>query len=153
MSATSRKSAAVPVPIGAPAATADEAWAIAERIGLPVVIKPQDGSQGRGVTVNITTREQSDAAFATAAEIGDVLVEIGEVATTDPTFGRRWREVWGSRPGAKLPLIVIRGETRLPLTASVELDSRLDRRIEPDPTASSRARRIRTGILQGIPRP
>ncbi|MFN5725092.1 MAG: cyanophycin synthetase family protein, partial [Betaproteobacteria bacterium] len=69
------QSAAVPVPIGAPAATPEEAWAIAQRVGLPVVIKPQDGSQGRGVTVNITTREQSDAAFATAAEIGDVLVE------------------------------------------------------------------------------
>jgi cyanophycin synthetase len=69
------QSAAVPVPVGAPAATPQEAWAIAQRVGLPVVIKPQDGSQGRGVTVNITTREQSDAAFATAAEIGDVLVE------------------------------------------------------------------------------
>ncbi|NBQ90357.1 MAG: cyanophycin synthetase [Betaproteobacteria bacterium] len=69
------QSAAVPVPIGAPAATAAEAWAMAERIGLPVVVKPQDGSQGRGVTVNITTRAQLDAAFATAAEIGDVLVE------------------------------------------------------------------------------
>ena len=50
------QSAAVPVPIGAPAANPDEAWAIAERIGLPVVVKPQDGSQGRGVTVNITSR-------------------------------------------------------------------------------------------------
>jgi hypothetical protein len=39
------------------------------------------------------------------------------------------------------------------LTARVELDTRTERRIEPDPAASSRARRIRTGILQGIPRP
>ncbi|MFM8637206.1 MAG: cyanophycin synthetase family protein, partial [Betaproteobacteria bacterium] len=69
------QSAAVPVPIGAPAANPDEAWAIAERIGLPVVVKPQDGSQGRGVTVNISSREQLDAAFATAAAIGGVLVE------------------------------------------------------------------------------
>lgn len=69
------QSAAVPVPIGAPAANPDEAWAIAERIGLPVVVKPQNGSQGRGVTVNISSREQLDAAFATAAAIGGVLVE------------------------------------------------------------------------------
>ncbi|MFM8795496.1 MAG: cyanophycin synthetase [Betaproteobacteria bacterium] len=69
------QSAAVPVPIGAPAANPDEAWAIAERIGLPVVVKPQDGSQGRGVTVNISSREQLDAAFATADAIGGVLVE------------------------------------------------------------------------------
>ncbi|MFZ9432467.1 MAG: cyanophycin synthetase [Burkholderiaceae bacterium] len=69
------QSAAVPVPVGAPAATVDEAWAIAERLGLPVVVKPQDGSQGRGVTVNISSREQLEAAFHTAAAIGDVLVE------------------------------------------------------------------------------
>jgi len=67
--------AGVPVPIGRPAATPDEAWAVAEEIGLPVVLKPQDGNQGKGVTVNITDRAQLDRAFATAAEIGEVLVE------------------------------------------------------------------------------
>lgn len=103
--------------------------------------------------VMVTGLDPEGMAARAGVELGDVLVEIGEVATTDPTFGRRWREVWGARPGAQLPLIVIRGETRMPLTAKVEIDSRLDRRIEPDPTASSRARRIRTGILQGIPRP
>ncbi len=69
------QAAAVPVPSGAPAASVDEAWAVAQRIGLPVVVKPQDGSQGRGVTVNITTRQQIEAAFHTAASIGHVLVE------------------------------------------------------------------------------
>jgi S1-C subfamily serine protease len=103
--------------------------------------------------VMVTGLDPDGMAARAGVELGDVLVEIGEVATTDPTFGRRWREVWGARPGAKVPLIVLRGEARMPLTANVELDSRLDRRIEPDPTASSRARRIRTGILQGIPRP
>jgi cyanophycin synthetase len=67
--------AGVPVPIGRPAATPDEAWAVAQEIGLPVVVKPQDGNQGKGVTVNITDREQLDRAFATAADIGEVLVE------------------------------------------------------------------------------
>ena len=42
---------------------ADDAWAAAQEIGLPVVVKPQDGNQGKGVTVNITTREQLDAAY------------------------------------------------------------------------------------------
>ena len=53
----------------------DEAWAIAQDIGLPVVVKPQDGNQGKGVTVNITTREQLDMAYRVAAEIGEVMVE------------------------------------------------------------------------------
>ena len=69
------QAAGVPVPIGAPVASAEQAWEVAERIGLPVVVKPQDGSQGRGVTVNITTRQQIEAAYRVAAEIGDVLVE------------------------------------------------------------------------------
>ncbi len=32
-------------------------------IGVPVVVKPQDGNQGKGVTVNIATREQSGSAL------------------------------------------------------------------------------------------
>ena len=40
-----------------------------------MVVKPQDGNQGKGVTVNITTREQLDAAYASAAVHGEVMVE------------------------------------------------------------------------------
>jgi len=68
--------AGVPVPLGREVATADEAWAAACEIGLPVVIKPKSGNQGKGVTVNLTQREQLAAAFATAAEFDDeILVE------------------------------------------------------------------------------
>lgn len=67
--------AGVPVPIGRPVSDPDDAWAVAEEIGLPVVCKPQDGNQGKGVTVNIISREQLDIAFKAAAEIGEVMVE------------------------------------------------------------------------------
>ncbi|MGC3984034.1 MAG: cyanophycin synthetase [Pseudorhodoferax sp.] len=67
--------AGVPVPHGRPVASADEAWAVAQQIGLPVVVKPQDGNQGKGVTVNIGDRAHLEAAFATAAEYGEVMVE------------------------------------------------------------------------------
>ncbi|WP_269531185.1 cyanophycin synthetase [Chitinimonas sp. BJYL2] len=68
--------AGVPVPTGRPAKDADDAWAAALEIGLPVVVKPQDGNQGKGVTVNITTREQLDLAFKVASEFrDDILVE------------------------------------------------------------------------------
>ena len=69
------RAAGVPVPIGRPVASADEAWAVAGEIGLPVVVKPQDGNQGKGVTVNIVDRAHLDVAFQAAAEIGDVMVE------------------------------------------------------------------------------
>ncbi|MFZ1501030.1 MAG: cyanophycin synthetase [Giesbergeria sp.] len=67
--------AGVPVPMGRPAATTDDAWAVALDVGLPVVVKPQDGNQGKGVTVNITERAQLDEAFRVAAEYGEVMVE------------------------------------------------------------------------------
>ena len=67
--------AGVPVPLGRPVETMDEAWAVALEVGLPVVVKPQDGNQGKGVSVNITERASLDEAFATAAEYGTVMVE------------------------------------------------------------------------------
>ena len=68
--------AGVPVPIGTTVQNVEAAWAAAQEIGLPVVIKPQDGNQGKGVTVNITSREQLEAAYIAAAEISsDIMVE------------------------------------------------------------------------------
>jgi cyanophycin synthetase len=69
------QAAGVPVPTGRPVSDADDAWAAALEVGLPVVLKPRDGNQGKGVTVNVNTREQLDAAFAGAAAYGDVMVE------------------------------------------------------------------------------
>ncbi|WP_374258813.1 cyanophycin synthetase [Aquabacterium sp.] len=67
--------AGVPVPIGRPVSDPDDAWVVAQEIGLPVVCKPQDGNQGKGVTVNIQSREQLDIAYKAAADIGQVMVE------------------------------------------------------------------------------
>jgi cyanophycin synthetase len=69
------QAAGVPVPIGRPVRDADDAWAVAQQIGLPVVVKPQDGNQGKGVTVNVVTREHLDAAFHAASAIGTVMIE------------------------------------------------------------------------------
>ena len=71
------RAAGVPVPEGQAVADADEAWSVACALGLPVVVTPQDGNHGRGVTVNVETREQLVAAFRAAAEAtsSNVLVE------------------------------------------------------------------------------
>ena len=58
----------VPVPEGRPVSDADDAWAAAEEIGVPVVVKPRDGNQGRGVATNLTTREQIAAAYQAALQ-------------------------------------------------------------------------------------
>jgi cyanophycin synthetase len=70
------KSVGVPVPVGRPVRDAEEAWTVACEIGLPVVVKPQYGNQGRGVAVNLTTREQVVAAFEAALQEGSsIMVE------------------------------------------------------------------------------
>jgi cyanophycin synthetase len=67
--------AGVPVPVGKPVQNLAQAWAIAQEIGLPVVVKPQDGNQGKGVTVNIVSQEHFEVAYETAAYYGEVMVE------------------------------------------------------------------------------
>ncbi|MGA2258676.1 MAG: acetate--CoA ligase family protein, partial [Thermoguttaceae bacterium] len=70
------KAVGVPVPEGRPVTDVDDAWAAACDIGLPVVVKPRDGNQGRGVATNLTTREQIVAAYQAAlAESKRVVVE------------------------------------------------------------------------------
>ena len=68
--------AGVPVPKGRPVSSAEDAWAAACEIGLPVVVKPRDGNQGKGVIVNVETREQLLAAYAAASEYSnEILIE------------------------------------------------------------------------------
>ena len=70
------QAAGVPVPTGHVVNDKEQAWEVANQIGLPVVLKPRDGNQGKGVAVNIETREQLNEAFAVASEISsDVIVE------------------------------------------------------------------------------
>ena len=66
----------IPVPEGRVAESPEEAWAVAEEIGLPVVVKPTNANHGRGVTINLTTREQVIKAYEVALPEGDgVMVE------------------------------------------------------------------------------
>jgi len=67
--------AGVPVPLGQPVTSLEQGWTVAQKIGFPVVVKPKDGNQGKGVTVNIVERGAYEAAYAAAARYGIVMVE------------------------------------------------------------------------------
>ncbi len=68
--------AGVPVPRGRTVESADDAWAAAQEIGLPVAIKPRDGNQGKGISVNMKTEAQVRAAYDIAYDVSyDVIVE------------------------------------------------------------------------------
>lgn len=56
----------VPSPMGAVVRTVEEAVAVAERLGGPVVVKPLDGNHGRGVSLDLRTPEQIRRAFELA---------------------------------------------------------------------------------------
>ena len=53
----------VPVPQGRVVVSREDAWVAAQEIGLPVVVKPQFGSQGNGVSINLHSEQQVLDAF------------------------------------------------------------------------------------------
>ena len=68
--------AGVPVPEGRPVTSHEDARVAAAELGWPVVVKPQDGNQGKGVTVNIVSDDNLHIAYDTAREISSaVMVE------------------------------------------------------------------------------
>jgi cyanophycin synthetase len=68
--------AAIPVPRGVVVENENEAIAALEELNGPVVVKPLNGRQGKGVSLNLTTVEQIKQAFVTAREFSrHVIVE------------------------------------------------------------------------------
>lgn len=66
----------VPVPTGRPVENAEDAWEAALEIGPPVVVKPQYGNHGRGVTTNLYSRDEVMRAYENARqEEATIMVE------------------------------------------------------------------------------
>jgi cyanophycin synthetase len=125
----------VPVPDGRPVADAADAWLAAEELGVPVVIKPQYGNQGRGVATNLTTCEQVASAFAVARKVSSYLMAERHVpgadyrllVVGDRMVAAAWRE----------PAHVI-GNGRLTIAQLVEQVNRDPRRSDGHATCMSR---------------
>jgi len=71
---TMLRSVGAPVPNGRIATSASDAWSAATALGLPVVVKPLDGNQGRGVSIALTTQAEIEEAFALAQLEGTSVV-------------------------------------------------------------------------------
>lgn len=68
--------AGIPVPEGDVAYSLAQAKNIARELGYPVAVKPYNGNQGKGVSLNITTDRELEKAYNLAARYGDkVIVE------------------------------------------------------------------------------
>ena len=71
------QSCGVAVPEGQLVRSADEAWEAAKDIGVPVAVKPYDGNHGRGVSLDLHTQADVEAAYQLAHRKGggSVIVE------------------------------------------------------------------------------
>jgi len=64
------KACGVPVPEGELVRSPQEAWEMAQEIGVPVVVKPYDGNHGRGVSLDLRTETDVHAAYELAKRKG-----------------------------------------------------------------------------------
>jgi cyanophycin synthetase len=70
------QSCGVPVPEGRIVDDPEDAWGAAQDVGLPVVVKPSDANHGRGVSTDLNTRAEIEAAYRLAEQEGsEVIVE------------------------------------------------------------------------------
>ena len=66
----------VPIPEGREVESPEDAWEAAQDIGFPVCVKPTDGNHGRGVFIDLNTREEIEKAYTVAVDEGSgVIVE------------------------------------------------------------------------------
>jgi predicted metalloprotease with PDZ domain len=89
------------------------------------------------------------AAEEAGLKTGDVLLALGGLAIEDPDFGPAFRSRFGRSEGDSLPIRVRRGTDTLTLAGRVRIGERVETRLSADPAASSKAARIRSGILRG----
>lgn len=66
--------AGIPVPEGEVCDNVHEAIEIARSIGMPVVIKPQTGNQGKGVSTDINNEREVETAFKIAKKFDDNII-------------------------------------------------------------------------------
>ena len=101
----------------------------------------------RGVLIEQV--DSTGSAGAAGVRAGDYLVAVNDVSVEDQGFSQKFRAMFtNAKEGQPLALKVRRGEETLTLSAKMQLAPG-EVSIVPDPNASAKATRIRTGILRG----
>jgi C-terminal processing protease CtpA/Prc len=79
---------------------------------------------------------------------GDVVTSIDNISTNNPPW-ENWRTKFATREGAPIEIKLIREGKTITINPPVKFATLIDRRIEADPAATDKAKRIREGILKG----
>ena len=103
--------------------------------------------------VRVMQVEPGSAASDAGLQPGDVLVSLANIPVTAADFGAQFRAHYSHGAGAQdatVAVVIRRGVRTLTLHAPLRFRLHLVHRLDADPQASSRAARIRSGILRGV---
>src|SRR5262249_34905457 len=121
------------------------------RLAADTIREPRLGLGGApdSAGVRITAVQPGGAAAGAGVRGGATLAALGDVAVTDPNFGPAYRARCKGAEGQDFPIKGRRGSDALSLTAKVRLTEQVNAHVEVDPAASTKAVKIRDGILTG----
>ena len=104
--------------------------------------------------VHVTEIVQGSAAATAGVQQGDMLLAVGGISADDPEWSAKFRARYArAAEGSELPIHVRRGTAEQTLTARLHFVPRVESRLEENPRASAKAKRIRDGLLKGTTTP
>jgi predicted metalloprotease with PDZ domain len=92
--------------------------------------------------------DPTSMAAAAGMRPGDLVTSIDGVPVSNPAW-ENWRTKYASREGTPIEIRYVRDGRAMTINPPVKLATLIDRRLEADPGASEKAKRIRDGILHG----
>ncbi len=112
------------------------------------------GTVADSTGLHVTEVVPGSAAEAAGVHLGDLLMSVGGFSADDPAWSAKFRGKYSRAPeGLPIPIVVKRGGQDLTLSAKLRYAFRVESRVAEDRRASSKARRVREGILRGTTRP
>jgi len=92
--------------------------------------------------------EPGSMAASAGIRPGDVVTSIDGTSTNNPAW-EGWRQKFATREGAPIEIKLDRDGKTVTLNPPVKFATLIDRKLEGDPAATEKAKRIRDGILKG----
>ncbi|MBI3569196.1 MAG: PDZ domain-containing protein [Gemmatimonadetes bacterium] len=104
--------------------------------------------QGDSAGLRVMQVDAGGSAAAAGIQPGDVLTSIDGIPVSDPAW-QGWRVKFAHQEGAPVAIGLLRGRRPMQITAKVKLATLIEQKLEADPAATPKAKRIREGILKG----
>jgi predicted metalloprotease with PDZ domain len=93
--------------------------------------------------------EPGSMAATAGIKPGDLVTSIDGIPTTNPAW-EGWRQKYAQREGASIEIKLFREGAAMTINPHVRFATLIEPKLEPDPAATEKAKRIREGILKGV---